>query len=97
MDLQIAHASIELLPRAPVRLHVGTGHRMTGISGSTWLTIDGDPRDIILEPGDTHAFDQPGHVLVQALGGNALLTAEDGVVLQSDLRRGRGGHTTGRP
>ncbi len=97
MDLQIAHASIELRPREPVRLHVGAGHRMTGISGSTWLTIDRDPRDIILEPGDTHAFVRPGHVMVQALGGNALLCAEDGVEPQSDIRRGGGRHAAFQP
>lgn len=80
MDMQIARASFELRPRAPLRLHVAAGHRLTGISGATWLTIDGDPRDIILEPGDTHVFERAGRVLVQALGGMALLNAEDGVV-----------------
>lgn len=86
MDMQITQASIELHPREPLRLHVGAGHRMTGISGSIWLTIDGDPRDIILEPGDTHAFERPGHVMVQALGGDALLNAEDGVDVRAPAR-----------
>lgn len=80
MDMQIARASFELRPREPLRLHVGAGHRMTGISGATWLTIDGDPRDIVLESGDTHVFAHAGRVMVQALGGIALLNAEDGVV-----------------
>ena len=79
MDLQIDKASFELRSGKPVRLQVGAGHRMTGIRGTTWLTIDGDQRDILLAPGDTHAFARAGRVMVQALGGDALLNAEDGV------------------
>lgn len=93
MDLQIAKASFELRPRVPLRLEVGAGHRLTGISGVTWLTIDKDPRDIILEPGDTHVFDAPGRAMVVAMGGTALINAEDGIqarpsVLSSLIRRG---------
>lgn len=86
MDLQITQASIELHPREPLRLHVSAGNHVTSISGTTWLTIDGDPRDIILAPGDTHAFERAGPVMVQALGGDALLNAEDGVKLNHPAR-----------
>lgn len=89
MDLQITQASIELHPSEPQRLHVGAGNRVTAIRGTTWLTIDGDPRDIILVPGDTHAFERAGRVMVQALGGDALLNAEDGVEVRSGRTAGR--------
>lgn len=86
MDLQITQASIELHPNEPLRLHAGAGNHVTGIRGTTWLTIDGDPRDIILAPGDTHAFEQAGSAMVQALGGDALLNAEDGVEVRTPAR-----------
>lgn len=79
MDLDIASPTLKLVPRQPVRLWVGAGHHLTGIRGTTWVTIDGEPRDILLEAGDTHRFARAGRVMVQALGGKAQLIAQDGV------------------
>ncbi|RZL87220.1 MAG: DUF2917 domain-containing protein [Variovorax sp.] len=36
-------------------------------SGSVWVTLDNDPRDIILEPGERYKGDTHRRVLVSAL------------------------------
>lgn len=89
MNLQIESAVLEVQPRALVHLHVSTGLRVTGVSGTLWITMDGDPVDVILEPGETHAFAGEGHALVQALGGDAELVAEEGIEVDRDPH-GRG-------
>ena len=84
MDLRIDPATIELQPRQPIRLRVGAGQHITGVRGTAWITVDNDPRDVVLEPGDTHAFDRAGRVVVQSLGGGALLAAEVGIEIAHD-------------
>jgi hypothetical protein len=84
MDLQFEPLSIEIRRQRPLRLRVDAGRHITSVSGTTWVTVDGDLRDIILEPGDSHEFDRSSHVLVQALGGDARLVTEEGVDLEGD-------------
>lgn len=83
MNLQIESAVVEVQPRKLVRMRVGAGLRITGVSGSAWITVDGDPADVILEPGETHAFAREGRALVQALGGEARFAYEDGIRIES--------------
>ncbi len=83
MNLQIESGFVEVQPRVLVRMHVEPGLRITGVSGTSWVTVDGDPEDLILEPGDTHAFKHGGRALVQALGGPSQFTREDGIVVES--------------
>lgn len=49
------------------RVHRALGHRVECVTGMLWVTQDGDPRDIILAPGDSFAFDHRGDALVSAL------------------------------
>ena len=51
-------------------LHVGSG------GGTLWLTLDGDPRDLVLEPGERVLVEAPGRVLAYALE-DALLEVTD--------------------
>lgn len=44
-------------------------------SGTLWITVDGKPDDIFLQPGAAHEFAQAEHVIVYALGGSATLRA----------------------
>lgn len=46
---------------APVRVRV--------VRGTLWLTVDGEPADIVLEPGDCHTIAAARRVLACALGG----------------------------
>lgn len=43
--------------------------------GSLWVTVDGEPADIELGPGDSRIFDGPATVVVGTLGGDAVLSA----------------------
>ena len=82
MNLQIETPVVEVQPRKLLRMRVAPGLRITGISGTAWVTVDGDPADVILEPGDTHSFGREGRALVQALGGEARFTHEDGIEIE---------------
>jgi hypothetical protein len=43
-------------------------------TGTLWLTVDGEPEDIVLEAGQARAFDGRAPVLATPLGGDALLS-----------------------
>ncbi|PKO26601.1 MAG: hypothetical protein CVU36_23925 [Betaproteobacteria bacterium HGW-Betaproteobacteria-9] len=43
------------------------GCRIECIAGRAWITHDRDPRDIVLEAGESHICDRPERVIVQAL------------------------------
>lgn len=42
-----------------VQLEDALGWRITAIGGTLWVTQDGDPRDVVLAPGESFAFDRP--------------------------------------
>lgn len=87
MDIRIDSPAIEIHPRRLVWLQVGAGRHLTNVRGTAWITVDGDPQDVILEPGDSHTFAHSGRAVVQALGGDAELVAEDGIVVDRDPHR----------
>ena len=57
-----------VLPRSSLyRIARPLGWRIQCIAGRAWITHDRDPRDIILEAGESHTCDRPERVIVQAL------------------------------
>lgn len=68
-------ASIDTLPsrlvglsRHEIRSFPGhCGQRIESRRGSVWITQDGDPRDVVIGGGQSHALDRDGPVYVQAL------------------------------
>lgn len=52
------------------------GHRIECLSGSLWITQDGDHRDIVLAPGDSFSFDRVGDALISALDDSRFLLLE---------------------
>ena len=52
------------------------GHKVECLSGSLWITQDGDSRDIVLAPGDSFAFDRAGDALISALDDSRFLLLE---------------------
>ena len=91
MDIRIDSPVIEVHPSRLVSLQVGAGRHLTNVRGTAWITLDGDPRDVILEPGDSHTFERSGRAVVQALGGDAELVAEDGIEVDRDFSAGTRG------
>jgi hypothetical protein len=49
-----------------------TAH-LSSAAGTLWVTIDNDPRDIVLEPGDGFDVVSAEPLIVEALGGPAVL------------------------
>ena len=52
------------------------GQRVECVSGTLWVTQDGDPRDIVLRAGDSFAFDHRGDALISALDDASFLLLE---------------------
>ena len=47
-------------------LHAAQGRRVECLSGSLWITQDGDRRDIVLAAGEAFEFDRRGEALLSA-------------------------------
>ena len=43
------------------------GARIESRRGAVWVTQDGDPNDVVLNPGEAHVLDSDEPVLIQAL------------------------------
>ena len=67
MNALLPHVEVSLDMRAMFSVPDAAGVRFTCHEGSVWITLDGDLRDIVLDPGD--AFSSPEHrrALVYAL------------------------------
>ena len=66
-------ARVQLPPDQILRLTDARGTRLRVVAGTGWLTIDHDPRDLILNPGEEWLVDGRQAVLVTALGGAAMI------------------------
>lgn len=56
------------LSRHEVRAFTGhSGLKIASHRGRVWITQDGDPRDVVIAAGESHALDRDGPVYVQAL------------------------------
>ncbi|MEO5696799.1 MAG: DUF2917 domain-containing protein [Burkholderiaceae bacterium] len=60
-------AAISLRKGGIHRLRHHRGHRIETLSGSLWVTIDNDLRDIVLEFGEGFDIDGSGDALISAL------------------------------
>jgi hypothetical protein len=77
MSQALRHPLIDL-PRGGV-LRIAADrqpHVIDVFEGEVWLTQDGDPRDVILEAGETFRFDGDGLTLVQAFRPSRLLVSD---------------------
>jgi len=71
---------INSLPRnVSLALQRHAGDRIECVSGTVWLTQDGDLRDIVLDAGESFRLDRTGRALVSAL-------ADAGVVFHAARR-----------
>ena len=57
-------------------IHDGQGYAVACLAGTLWITQSNDPRDIVLEAGESFVLDKPGLALVNAAGGPCVLTVD---------------------
>lgn len=65
--LNPAGETITLAPNRHLRIQKGAGWTVRATSGIVWLTQDGDPRDVVLQPGESFVLDRNGGVLLTPL------------------------------
>jgi hypothetical protein len=76
MNQDLIHGTL-ILGKGKVRhLHAQTGRRVEVLSGSLWITIDGDRRDIVLRGGEAFDFDRSGDALLSAFADSRYLVLE---------------------
>ena len=51
------------------------GLRLRAERGALWVTVDGEPDDITIEPGDCRVFSGDATVLVSSFGGESCVSA----------------------
>ncbi|MED5621946.1 DUF2917 domain-containing protein [Ideonella sp. BN130291] len=67
-----APATLTLPPRALHTLHDAQGTQITCNEGCLWVTLDHDPRDIVLEAGQSFTVPDARRTLVYALKASRL-------------------------
>jgi hypothetical protein len=55
-----------------LELHDAAGTTIANRRGILWVTQDGDPRDIVLAPGQSFTVDRDGTTLVTSMRGAAV-------------------------
>jgi hypothetical protein len=73
MWINTAHARLAVDNRRGLRLNAARGTLLAAVKGTLWITIDNDPRDIVLDPGERFVVDTNEPLFVMALGVRATL------------------------
>ncbi|SRR5258705_9893675 len=66
MKMSRVHTKHRLEARAALALRNGRGSVVTCITGTVWLTMEGDTRDVVLQPGASFVVDQRGLTILAA-------------------------------
>ena len=66
MNVVINNSALLLDRRQTIELIDAAGATATLDSGCLWITMDGDQRDIVLEPGETWTVERDGRTLLHA-------------------------------
>ncbi len=66
MNVQLRSGNVQLARHGHVEVIDGRGASVRCVLGSLWLTQDGDPRDILLKPGDSFTLDRDGLAIIYA-------------------------------
>ena len=73
MWINTPNARLAVEERRGLRLNAARGTLLRGVRGTLWVTIDNDPRDIVLDPGESFVVDSDQPLFVMALGERATL------------------------
>lgn len=68
--------TITLPARQLFALPDASSARILCTCGCLWVTVDGDLRDVVLEPGDSFEAQEPRRALLYALQGSAFVLSE---------------------
>jgi hypothetical protein len=80
--------ALRLEPKALYSLPDATGLTVTCDEGALWLTVEGDLRDFVLEPGQTFKTQSDRTVLIYALAPSRISIADTAPAPDSAPRRG---------
>ena len=78
-----------------LRLRHAQGQRIEALSGSVWITIDGDARDIVLDAQQGFSIDRDGDALVSALSDARIVVLGASAVPAGAKRAGPAATATG--
>lgn len=70
--LDPAGETLQLRRREHLNLAGAAGWTVTALSGSAWITQDGDIRDIVLEAGQSIVLDRDGPAIISPFGDTCL-------------------------
>jgi Protein of unknown function (DUF2917) len=73
MNLSPSTGPLQLHRRDVLRLGDAYGLRLTSAGGTLWVTVDGEARDIVLQPGEAVTIASHADTVVSPLFGPALL------------------------
>ncbi|HSW27215.1 MAG TPA: DUF2917 domain-containing protein [Burkholderiaceae bacterium] len=76
MNNELRHPLTELTAGSILRLRDAQGLAVVVFEGQVWITLQDDPRDVVLAAGESFSVDRPGLTLVQAFRDSKLLLAE---------------------
>ena len=62
-------------PERPLRYRYEGGPALRVVRGCAWLTVDGCPKDVVLEPGDEHQTRTGERVIAHALEDTVVMLA----------------------
>jgi hypothetical protein len=96
MWIKTANARMALTARRATRLNRACGATLRGLRGTAWVTIDGDQRDILLEPGDSFVVDSSQPLLILPLHDDATIEVVAAGVPQPCASNREAGHGPGR-
>jgi hypothetical protein len=93
MRFDTSRAQLPLAPGGHARLHHARDARLTGIAGTTWITVDGDLADVFVGPGASFVVPSDDVVVAMAIDGDALLeiSGRGGAVRATTCVRGATG------
>lgn len=63
--------TFDLMPGRSIELQDAAQFEITSLAGNLWITQIGDPRDTVVEEGQSAVVSRPGAALISALGGPA--------------------------
>jgi uncharacterized protein (AIM24 family) len=72
MNIRIEQARLQLARHRYMEVVDGEGASMHCLAGTLWVTQDGDPRDVVLAPGESFTLDRNGVAIVYATDDAAL-------------------------